>query len=100
MTPDKKAFLEDVPQFEAALRVQHTAMHGSYAEVEKLATLIGQDALCVLYRSALRQRPQLRSPHHRDAQSSNVNFCPREAVQHGLTPAKVRKQMADSTETM
>ena len=102
MTPDKITFLGDVPLFESALRVQHEALHGSYAEVEELAKRIGLDALEVLYYAAWRQKPQLRSRHeHESPRSSNADLDPKEAVDDGwLTPAQVRKQMADSTEVL
>ena len=100
MTPDKKAFLEDVPLFDSALLMQHIALHSDTDDIDRAARYIGCDALCVLYRAALGQRKPLHSPHHHEGQSSNVNFCPQEAGEHGRSPAKVRKQLATCTERL
>ena len=100
MSPDKKQFLSDRPLLEAALLLQHIVLHSDSADIDRAARYIGHDALEVLYYSALRQRKQLHSPHHHEGQSSNVNFCPQEAGEHGLSPAKVRKQLATCTERL
>ena len=94
MAQDRKAFLSEIPTLDAALIVQRAVRHGNQTELDRLARLIGFDALQVLHYAALRQRPPIR--RHHEARGSRAEFDPKEAVDDGwLTPAKVRKQMAD-----